>query len=161
MDSAVLAALVSGGVALVVSDLSAVSARRLQAASLRAAAEDAREAQAAAFRAQEAELRARAEEARAAQEASFLTQEARLRTELRTEFMAEEAIRALLDHRDWTQRSFAEIRRQVRGFPDDELRQLLVRSGAVAFDRKRDGEEMWGLRERNRDALQANSPSGG
>jgi hypothetical protein len=79
-------------------------------------------------------------------------QEARLRTELRTEFMAEEAIRGLLMHENWKQRSFDEIKRRLRGFDDDELRRLLVRAGAVAFDRKSDGEEreeMWGLRERN------------
>ena len=76
----------------------------------------------------------------------------RLRTELRTPFMAEEAIRQLLQHDDWTQRSFALIKRRVGGFGDDELRQLLVRAGALRFEDP-GGEEFWGLRERNHDRL--------
>lgn len=80
-------------------------------------------------------------------------QAARLRTELRTEFMAEEAIRRLLTDKNWTLRRFDEIKRRLRGFEDDDLRRLLVRAGAVAFDRKSDGEEMWGLRERNAESL--------
>jgi len=131
MTSALVAALVSGGVSLAISVVVAANARRLQAASLNAEAEN----------------------ARAAQEASLRAQEARLRTELRTEFMAEEAIRLLLEHEDWTLRSFEEIKRRIRGFSDDELRQLLVRAGAVAFERTRGGDELWGLRERNRARL--------
>jgi len=81
-------------------------------------------------------------------------QEERLRTELRTEFMAEEAIKQLLNHPRWPQqRSFAEIKRRIGGFEDNELRRLLVRAGAVKFKRIEDGAEMWGLRERNVDAL--------
>jgi hypothetical protein len=98
-------------------------------------------------------IRADAEAARLSQEATLRAQEERLRTELRTEFMAEEAIRALLNHPEWVQRSFDEIKHHVRGFEDNELRQLLVRSGAVAFARTRDRKEMWGLRERNLAAL--------
>jgi hypothetical protein len=75
-------------------------------------------------------------------------QDSRLRTELRTEFMAEEAIRALLMHDRWRKRNFTEIKRRIRGFDDNALRQLLVRSGAVAFTGRND-EELWGLRERN------------
>ena len=131
MTSALVAALVSGGVSLAISVVVAANARRLQAASLNAEAEN----------------------ARAAQEASLRAQEARLRTELLTEFMAEEAIRLLLEHEDWTLRSFEEIKRRIRGFSDDELRQLLVRAGAVAFERTRGGDELWGLRERNRARL--------
>ena len=67
--------------------------------------------------------------------------------------MAEEAIRALLNHPDWVQRNFDEIKHHVRGFDDNELCRLLVRSGAVAFERARDPKEMWGLRERNLRAL--------
>ena len=79
-------------------------------------------------------------------------QEARLRTELRTEFMAEEAIRSLLLDERWELRSFAEIKRRVRGFDDGELRRLLVRAGAVAFEGQ-SGQELWGLQERNRHRL--------
>jgi hypothetical protein len=100
-----------------------------------------------------ARIRADAEAARFRHEAALVEQEDRLRTELRTEFMAEEAIRALLNHPDWVQRKFDEIKHHVRGFDDNELRRLLVRSGAVAFERTRDRKEMWGLRERNLSAL--------
>jgi hypothetical protein len=127
VSSALIAALIAGGVSLFAAILSAVNARRIH----------------------EAKVRADAESARFAQDASLRAQEARLRTELRTEFMAEEAIRALLTHERWSLRSFDEIKRRVRGFSDDELRRLLVRAGAVAFDRQQTGEELWGLRERN------------
>jgi hypothetical protein len=76
----------------------------------------------------------------------------RLRTELRTQFMAEEAIRQLLLHDEWRQRSFTAVKRRVGGFSDDELRQLLVRAGALRFEGS-DGDELWGLRERNQDRL--------
>jgi hypothetical protein len=101
----------------------------------------------------ETRLEADAANARYAEEAALRAQEARLRTELRTEFMAEEAIRLLLEHEDWSLRSFDEIKRRIRGFTDDELRRLLVRAGAIAFERTRGGEELWGLRERNRSRL--------
>jgi hypothetical protein len=76
----------------------------------------------------------------------------RLRTELRTEFMAEAAIRALLSVDDLPLRSFEKIRHHVGGFEDPELRRLLIRSGALRF-KARDGSEMWGLRDRNLDRL--------
>ncbi|MGD6749803.1 hypothetical protein [Streptomyces sp. BH105] len=79
--------------------------------------------------------------------ANMELQEQRLRTELRTQFMAEEAIRELLN-RAQPKRSFEVIKDQVGGFNDNELRQLLVRAGAIRFygaNRK----EWWGLRERN------------
>lgn len=100
-----------------------------------------------------ARIRADAEAARFRHEAALVEQQDRLRTELRTEFMAEEAIRALLNHPRWAQRNFDEIKHHVRGFEDNELRRLLVRSGAVAFARTRDRKEMWGLRDRNLAAL--------
>ncbi|HUA10412.1 MAG TPA: hypothetical protein VMA83_00225 [Solirubrobacteraceae bacterium] len=83
---------------------------------------------------------------------SFRLQRSRLRDELRTEFMAETAIRDLLLHDDWRLRSFQVIAHRIRGFEDDELRRLLIRAGAVCFDGK-DGAEMWGLRTRNEDRL--------
>ncbi|MET9382988.1 hypothetical protein ABZY09_18440 [Streptomyces sp. NPDC002928] len=85
--------------------------------------------------------------------AALRLQTARLRAELKTEFMAEEAIRQLLLHPDWVQRSFELIERRIGGFPADELRQLLVRAGAVRFEGA-GGKEMWGLRERNLRQLQ-------
>jgi hypothetical protein len=66
--------------------------------------------------------------------------------------MAEEAIRQLLLHDEWRQRSFAAIKNRVGGFSDDDLRQLLVRAGALRFEGS-NGDELWGLRERNQDRL--------
>ncbi len=76
----------------------------------------------------------------------------RLETELRTEFMAEEAVKRLLNHPNWQQRSFKAIKEKVGGFEDDELRKLLVRAGAIRFWDRRKGE-LWGLRERNESEL--------
>ena len=72
-------------------------------------------------------------------------------TELRTEFMAEQAINRLLRTEGWKKRSFKAIEERIGGFSGDELRQLLVRSGAVRFRRKEEnGEtELWGLLSRN------------
>lgn len=86
-------------------------------------------------------------------------QEDRLRTELRTEFMAETAIQELLNG-TYDQRSFAVIKKRLGGFDDNELRQLLVRSGAVRFYRSRDQEEMWGLRARNLAAADSDDDAG-
>lgn len=83
---------------------------------------------------------------------SFRLQERRLREELRTQFMAEGAIRELLLRDQWKLRSFDVIKKRIRGFGDDELRQLLIRAGAVCFE-ARSGVEMWGLRTRNGDRL--------
>jgi hypothetical protein len=84
--------------------------------------------------------------------ATFRLQENRLRLELRTQFMAEEAIRLLLQHERWQQRSFDVMKRHIGGFDDESLRQLLVRAGALRFEGKQ-GEELWGLRDRNLDRL--------
>ena len=108
MSSQVMAALIAGGVSIVVSMITGIVAFRLQ--------------------------------------------KSRLREELRTEFMAEAAIRDLLLHETWPLRSFSVIKKRVRGFEDNELRQLLIRAGAVCFEDKA-GEEMWGLRTRNEDKL--------
>jgi hypothetical protein len=80
--------------------------------------------------------------------ASIHLQKERLRQELKTEFMAEQAMLELLQHPSWTLRSFEAISRRFGGFDGDELRRLLVRSGALRFE-KQDGTEMWGLRTRN------------
>ena len=91
--------------------------------------------------------------------ALILIQERRLRREfeldrerLRTDFMAEQVARHLLESERWKKRRFSAIRRRLGGFEDDELRKILVRAGAVRFMSKT-GEEAWGLLSRNRDAL--------
>lgn len=77
---------------------------------------------------------------------AFFVAERRLRAELRLEDTTEQAIRALMS-RGWALRSFDVIRHHIRGFDDDELRRLLVRSGAVAFSDP-SGKELWGLLDR-------------
>lgn len=83
---------------------------------------------------------------------TFAVQERRLRTELRTEFMAEQAAKILLETDRWKKRSFAEIKKRLAGFGDDDLRKILVRAGAVSFEAN-DGGELWGLISRNKEDL--------
>ena len=78
--------------------------------------------------------------------------ERKLKTELRTEFMAEQTARNLLESQKWNKRGFDEIKKRLAGYDDDELRKILVRSGAVRFEGK-DGKELWGLISRNKDSL--------
>ncbi len=64
---------------------------------------------------------------------TFLIQERKLRADLKTEMMAEAAVKRLLESPKWKKRSFEEIKRRVGGFDDNELRKVLVRAGAVCF----------------------------
>lgn len=91
--------------------------------------------------------------------ATFLIQERKLRRDfeldrhrLRTEFMAEQVARQLLESEKWQKRSFDAIKRRLGGFDDDELRKILVRAGAVRFEGAK-GEELWGLLNRNKNDL--------
>jgi len=84
---------------------------------------------------------------------TFVTQERRLRADMRTEFMAEEAVKQLLSSPQWKMRSFDEIERKIGGFEENELRKLLVRAGAVRFRGEGD-RELWGLREKNKASLE-------
>ena len=84
--------------------------------------------------------------------ATFLIQERKLRTELRTEFMAEQVARSLLEDERWQKRSFDEIKKRLGGFDNDDLRKILVRAGAVRFQ-THEGKELWGLLSRNRKDL--------
>ena len=69
---------------------------------------------------------------------------------VRTEFMAERAARELLIDPRWRLRTFAQIKRRLGGFEDDELRKILVRAGALRYYRSagQGEEELWGLRDR-------------
>lgn len=90
---------------------------------------------------------------------SFYIQRHKLRQEFKLEVSAEKAISNLLNHPDWTKRTFTSISDKIGGFEDDELRKLLVRSGAVRFYVKNaSGEkvEHWGLISRNKDHLKTN-----
>jgi hypothetical protein len=81
----------------------------------------------------------------------------KLQTENKLELEASKAIRELLLLPEWQLRSFEAIRKHIRGFSDDELRQLLIASGAVSFDERGTDRELWGLRERNSDRLSPSS----
>ncbi len=83
---------------------------------------------------------------------TFAVQERKLRAELRTEFMAEQAARSLLENRRWAKRGFDEIKKRLGGFEDNELRKILVRAGAVRFVSS-DDKELWGLVARNSEDL--------
>lgn len=84
---------------------------------------------------------------------TFRIQERRLKQELKTEFMVEKVIKDLLSQELWKKRNFSEIRKRLGGFSDDELRKLLVRAGAVRFEKRNSGEELWGLMSRNKEEL--------
>lgn len=84
---------------------------------------------------------------------TFRVQERRLKQELKTEFMAEEAAKKLLSEEKWEKRSFSEISKRLGGFQEDELRKILVRAGAVRFEKSGNKEELWGLISRNKNDL--------
>jgi hypothetical protein len=91
--------------------------------------------------------------------AALAIQERRLRRDfaldrerVRTEFMAEQVTRELLESERWEKRTFRAIQQRLKGFDGDELRKILVRAGAVAFEGDQ-GEELWGLLSRNRREL--------
>ena len=71
---------------------------------------------------------------------------------LRTQFMAEQVARRLLQEHRWPLRSFKILQHHLGGFTEDELRRILVRTGAVRFQ-SRSGLELWGLVDRNEDRL--------
>ncbi len=54
----------------------------------------------------------------------------------------------LLNHQTYTDRSFSTINKRVRGFTDDELRQLLHEVGARPSSRTDGDGEWWYLKER-------------
>lgn len=83
-------------------------------------------------------------------QANLEHQEVRLRTELKTEFMAENVARNLLDHPKAPYRSFRILRHHLGGFDDDELRRILVRAGAIRTKSK-SGHELWILVDRMRE----------
>ena len=78
--------------------------------------------------------------------------ERKIRRDFRLEYAAESVARRLLLHPKWRLRSLRVIGHHLGGFGDDELRQILVRSGAIRFVSK-SGDEMWGLLERTEGLL--------
>ncbi|MGH8846010.1 MAG: hypothetical protein ACREXQ_02025 [Polaromonas sp.] len=65
----------------------------------------------------------------------------------KTEFMAEETARHFLSHKGYTDRSFEVLQAHLGGFPEDDLRKILVRAGAIRVFRD-DGSEWWRLLSR-------------
>lgn len=84
----------------------------------------------------------------AIQERKILKERASFLDEIKTLYMAEEAVKKLLSVEKWKKRSFTEIKSRIGGFDDKELRQLLIRSGAIAFYDS-ENNEFWGLLTRN------------
>lgn len=80
--------------------------------------------------------------------AAYVIHRQRLEAEFKTQDSAEKLIRSLLEQPDWSKRSFDTIASKVGGFNGDDLRQLLVRAGAVRFYSP-DGKELWGLLSKN------------
>ena len=86
----------------------------------------------------------------------------RAQIEQRTLFQAEKAANLFLSDPRWPKRRFRQIRHHIGGFPDRELRQLLVRAGAVRFGleggplfgpvgQEDIDTELWGLLDRSQD----------
>jgi hypothetical protein len=69
----------------------------------------------------------------------------------KTEFMAEITARYFLNHPKYTDRSFDHLKKRLGGFTDDELRKILVRSGATRHIRS-DNSEWWRLLSRDPEA---------
>jgi len=150
--SGVAPAVISGAVALVVAAVGIFATAYREKNQRKADLEREKEARENAIKLQDGRLRGELEN-------DLRVQRERLWTELRTAFMAEEAIRELLEEDKFRLRSFETIKRHIGGFQDDELRQLLVRSRAIRFYRKNGDKtdprnELWGLRERTKDKLQ-------
>lgn len=80
-----------------------------------------------------------------------------IRREYRLEYATEKTIKTLLKCPDYSKRSFSEIKKRLKGFDDDVLRQHLIRAGAVSFAKSDadgdDANELWGLLELNKDAF--------
>ena len=66
------------------------------------------------------------------------------REEFKTEFAAENTVKYFLEDESFTDRSFETLKKHLGGFEDDELRKILIRSGAIRVIRD-DGTEWWRL----------------
>ncbi|WP_150796676.1 hypothetical protein [Pseudomonas fluorescens] len=75
------------------------------------------------------------------------------------EYRTETALKRLLNGSKWRLRTFKTIQYHVAGFEENELRKILIRTGAVRFQDS-SGEEIWGLLERNKDLPDAEYDTG-
>ena len=87
---------------------------------------------------------------------SLKIQAQKLAAEYKTLDAAERAIHHFLSLSDLPYRAFPMIQHYIGGFEPNELRRMLVRSGAVRFSAL-DGTEMWALVERTKDPFQEGS----
>lgn len=84
-----------------------------------------------------------------------------LKMEYALEFAAERLVRKILTVENWEWRSFDAIKRVIGGFDDDELRRILVRSGAFRGYTRVGKVEMWSHISTNPKAFPpAGEPSG-
>ena len=81
--------------------------------------------------------------------ATLKLQREKLRRDFQLEAATETAIKALLNDGTYSMRSFDKIKYHLHGFEENELRQYLIRAGAVRFTMN-DGSEGWGLLEKHR-----------
>ncbi|MBX7526629.1 hypothetical protein [Qipengyuania vesicularis] len=77
----------------------------------------------------------------------------RMEREFKLQFQTEAVIRKFLEHPKWKQRTFKTLQHHLGGFEDNELRKMLIQSGAIRFT---DGQgiEIWGLIERSQDLIE-------
>lgn len=78
-----------------------------------------------------------------------------LEREHKLSYAAERVAHSLLNDEEWRLRSFSVLKRHLGGFSEEDLRRLLVGSGAIRFYTTEPQREMWGLLERNMDRLGA------
>ena len=78
----------------------------------------------------------------------------RMEREFKLQFQTETVIHQLLSHPRWRLRTFKTLKHHLGGFEDDELRKMLLQSGAIRFEDS-EGIEVWGLLEKNHDLLDA------
>lgn len=83
---------------------------------------------------------------------AYRVQEQKIKKEYQLHDSAQRVAYELMSVEKWPLRSFRVIRHHLGGFDDNELRMILVRSGAIRFMSK-NGAELWGLLERNREIL--------
>jgi hypothetical protein len=83
---------------------------------------------------------------------TIVLSEQRLKRDFRLDFAAERVANGLLARTKWRLRTFDVLRHHLGGFPDDDLRQILVKAGAIRFASP-SGIELWGLLDRTEDLL--------
>jgi hypothetical protein len=78
---------------------------------------------------------------------TFRVSEKKHEREYKLDYSVEEIVLKFLNHPKWRFRTFKTIKYHIAGFEDNELRQILLRVGAIRFE-DGEGAEIWGLFER-------------